>query len=138
MEFLQQNWHWAALAAFSGTVLLFDVLRNRGGGDSLSPVDATLKINRNDALVVDVRSQDEFVRGHIVGSRHIPMPDLERRLPELEKFKSRPLILCCQSGARSASAMTTLRKAGFEQVFNLQGGLQEWERAGQPVNRKRR
>jgi rhodanese-related sulfurtransferase len=138
VDFLQQNWHWAALAAASGAILLVDLLRNRGGSDSLSPLDATLKINRDDALVVDVRTQDEFARGHIVGARHVPMADLERRLAELGKQKSRPIILCCQSGARSASALTTLRKAGFEQVFNLRGGLQEWERAGQPVSRKRK
>ena len=138
MEFLQQNWHWAALAAASATILLFDLLRNREGSDSLSPVDATLKINRDDALVLDVRTPDEFARGHIVGARHIPMPDLERRLPELDKFKSKPVILCCQSGARSASALATLKKAGFEQAFNLRGGLQEWERAGQPLSRKRK
>lgn len=138
MEYLQHNWYWAALAAVSGTFLLVDFLRNREGTDSLSPMDATLKINREDALVVDVRTQDEFARGHIVGARHIPVADLERRLPELEKNKSKPMILCCQTGARSASALATLRKAGFEKVYNLRGGLQEWERAGQPVSRKRK
>jgi rhodanese-related sulfurtransferase len=138
VEFLQQNWHWAALAAASAAILLFDLVRNRPGGDSLSPVDATLKINREDALVLDVRTPDEFARGHIVGARHVPLADLERRLPELDKYKVRPVILCCQSGARSATALATLKKAGFGQAFNLRGGLQEWERAGQPISRKRK
>lgn len=138
MDFLKQNWQWAALAVASAAVLLFDLIRNRQGGDSLSPVEATLKINREDALVLDVRTQDEFVRGHIAGARHVPLPDLEQRLAEFAKQKSRPVILCCQSGARSASALATLKKAGFEQAFNLRGGLQEWERAGYPVSRKRK
>jgi rhodanese-related sulfurtransferase len=138
VDFLQQNWYWAALAAASAAFLLFDFVRNRDRSDTLSPVEATLKINRDDALVVDVRTQDEFARGHIVGARHVPLPDLERRLAELGKYKTKPVILCCQSGARSASALATLRKAGFEQAFNLRGGLQEWERAGQPVSRKRK
>jgi rhodanese-related sulfurtransferase len=138
VDFLQQNWHWAALAAASAAILLFDLVRNRDSGDSLSPVEATLKINRDDALVVDVRTQDEFARGHIVGARHVPLADLEKRVTELSKFKSKPVILCCQSGARSATALATLRKAGFEQAFNLRGGLQEWERAGQPISRKRK
>ena len=138
MDFLQQNWHWAALAAASAAILLFDLVRNREGGESLSPVETTLKINRDDALVLDVRTQDEFARGHIVGARHVPLPDLERRLPEFSKYKSKPVILCCQSGARSASALAALKKAGFEQAFNLRGGLQEWERAGQPISRKRK
>lgn len=138
MDFLQQNWHWAALAVASGAILLADLLRNRPGSDSLSPMDATLKINREDALVLDVRTQDEFARGHIVGAKHVPVADLEKRLAELDKSKSKPVIVCCQTGARSATAAAALRKAGFEQVFNLRGGLQEWERAGQPVSRKRK
>lgn len=138
MDFLQQNWYWAALAAASGAILLFDLVRNRGGGDSLSPVEAILKINRDDALVLDVRTQDEFARGHITGARHVPLADLDKRLPEFAKHKSRPVILCCQSGARSASALATLKKAGFEHAFNLRGGLQEWERTGQPISRKRK
>lgn len=138
MDFLQQNWHWAALAAASAAILIFDLVRNREGSDSLSPVEATLKINREDALILDVRTQDEFARGHIAGARHLPLADLPQRLDELSKYKSKPVILCCQSGARSASALTTLKKAGFEQPYNLRGGLQEWERAGQPVSRKRR
>jgi rhodanese-related sulfurtransferase len=89
-------------------------------------------------LVLDVRTQDEFARGHIVGAKHVPVADLERRLAELDKSKSKPVIVCCQTGARSATAAAALRKAGFEQVFNLRGGLQEWERAGQPVSRKRK
>ncbi|MBL8438504.1 MAG: rhodanese-like domain-containing protein [Zoogloeaceae bacterium] len=138
MDFLQQNWHWAALAAFTSAVLVFDLLKNRQGGTSLSAMEATLKINRDDALVLDVRTPDEFSRGHIAGARNVPMGDLERRLTEFDKQKAKPVILCCQSGARSQNAADTLRKAGFEQVFNLHGGLQEWERAGQPVSRKRK
>ncbi|MBL8446293.1 MAG: rhodanese-like domain-containing protein [Zoogloeaceae bacterium] len=138
MDFLQQNWHWAALAAFTSAALIFDLLKNRPGGASLSPLEATMKINRDDALVLDVRTQDEFSRGHIAGARNVPMVDLERRLAEFDKLKSKPVILCCQSGARSQSAGEILRKAGFDQVFNLHGGLQEWERAGQPVSRKRK
>jgi rhodanese-related sulfurtransferase len=138
VDFLQQNWHWAALAAASAAILLFDLVRNREGSESLSPVEATLKINRDDALVLDVRTQDEFARGHIVSARHVPLADLDKRLPEFAKYKSKPVILCCQSGARSASALASLKKAGFEQAFNLRGGLQEWERAGQPISRKRK
>lgn len=138
MEFLQQNWYWAALAAVSGGLLVVDLLRNRSGGDMLSPLDATLKINREDALVVDVRTQDEFMGGHIVGARHIPLAELEKRAPELEKLQPRPVILCCQSGSRSANAVAILRKAGIGQVFNLRGGVMEWERAGQPLARGRK
>jgi rhodanese-related sulfurtransferase len=138
VEFLQQNWYWAALAAASGSWLLFDMARAQGDKTLVSPIEATLLINREDAVVIDVRDQGEYAQGHVPNARHIPLADLARRSNELEKLKTRPLILCCASGARSANAIATLRKSGFEKLFNLRGGLYEWEKAGQPVSRKRK
>lgn len=138
MEFLQQNWHWAALAVASGAWLLFDAVRNKGDKTQISPVEATLLINREDAVVVDVRDDAEFARGHIPNARHLPVGDIARRSGELEKFKNRPIILYCASGNRSASALAELKKAGFEKLHNLRGGIMEWEKAGQPVTRKKK
>lgn len=138
MEFLKLNWQWAALAVASGAWLLFDFIRNKGDKTLLSPVEATLLINREDAVIVDVRDETEFVRGHIPNARHLPLADLARRSGELEKFKNRPIILYCASGSRSANALAQLRKAGFEKLFNLRGGMMEWEKAGQPVSRKKK
>ena len=137
MEFLQQNWYWAALAAVSGAFLVFDSIRQRGDTSSLSPVQATLKINREDAIVIDVREQGEYSQGHIPNARHIPLGTLDQRAAELEQHKNTPVILCCATGARSAGAADKLRKLGFGQVFNLQGGMGAWQQAGQPVSRKR-
>jgi len=138
VEFLQENLAWAALAAASGGWLLFDFIRNQGNKALLSPVEATMLINREDAIVLDVRDQGEYSQGHIPNARHMPLGELTRRSNELEKLKDRPIILCCASGARSASALATLKKAGFEKLFNLRGGLFEWEKAGQPITRKKK
>nr|MBL8457611.1 rhodanese-like domain-containing protein [Zoogloeaceae bacterium] len=112
----------------------------RSGGDKtqLSPVEATLLMNREDAVVVDVRDQGEFEQGHIPNARNIALKDLPHRITELEKLKNKPLILCCATGARSSSALGTLRKAGFDKLFNLRGGIFEWEKAGQPLGRKKK
>lgn len=136
MEFIEHNWHWAALAAVSGSMLLFQLLKGRSP-DELGAVEATLKINREDALVVDVRTADEFVRGHVPNAKHVPLADLEKRSGELAKG-DRPIILCCATGTRSGAARETLRKAGIEKVFNLAGGILAWERAGQPLSRGRK
>ncbi|KAI5916765.1 rhodanese-like domain-containing protein [Thauera sp. 2A1] len=138
MEFLQQNWYWAALAAASGAWLLVDLARSQGDKSMLSPVEATLLINREDAIVIDVREQGEYAQGHIPNARHVPLGEISRRAGELDKFKGRPVILCCASGTRSASALSQLKKAGFEKLYNLRGGLAEWEKAGQPITRKRK
>ena len=138
MEFLQDNWYWAALAAVSGSILLFETIRQRGSGNGLTPVQATLMINREDAIVVDVRDQAEYLQGHIPNAKHIPIAALEKRADDLAKYKSSPIILCCAVGNRSAGALGTLRKQGFEKVYNLQGGMNAWQQAGQPVSRKRK
>jgi len=138
VEFLQQNWYWAALAAASGTWLMVELIRSRGDDTQLSPVEATLLVNREDAVVIDVREQGEYAQGHIPNARHIPAGEIERRSKEMEKWKDHPVILCCATGARSNSAAGALRKTGFNRIYNLRGGMMEWQKAGQPVSRKRK
>lgn len=137
-EFLEQNWYWAALAAASGGWLLFDFARAQADKTQISPVEATLLINREDAVVLDVREQAEYSKGHIPNARSMPLAEIERRGTELDKLRARPVIVCCATGARSGAALEALRKAGVEKLFNLRGGLLEWEKAGQPVTRKRK
>jgi rhodanese-related sulfurtransferase len=138
VEFLQQNWHWAALAAVSGVWLMVELIRSSGDKSQVSPVEATLLVNREDAIVIDVREQGEYAQGHVPNARHIPAGELERRSKELEKLKDHPVILCCASGARSGSCANQLRKAGFSRIYNLRGGMMEWQKAGQPISRKRK
>ncbi|MDD2988738.1 MAG: rhodanese-like domain-containing protein [Zoogloea sp.] len=135
MEFIQQNWYWAALAAVSGSLLIVTSLK---GGRGISPAQATTLINREDAIVVDVRESAEYSAGHLLNARHIPLGELEKRLGELDKFKDKPVILNCQSGSRSASACGVLRKAGFNNVHNLEGGIAAWEQAGMPISRRKK
>ena len=134
VEFFHQNIFLFALAVSSGGMLLWTTFK--GHGDGLSPAAATLKINRENALVIDVREPAEWSAGHIPEARHLALGQLEKRLHEIEKYKDRPVILCCASGMRSAGAVGTLKKAGFAQVFNLSGGMSAWTEASLPVTRK--
>jgi rhodanese-related sulfurtransferase len=136
MEFVKDNLAWIGLAVFSGGMLVYQTWAARSGGEAVSPMQATLMINREDATVVDVRDVAEFAQGHIPNSRHIPLGQLEKRLTELEKLKDKPLIINCASGNRSGSACGTLRKHGFARVVNLSGGLAAWDQAGLPVTKK--
>lgn len=135
MEFVQQNLIWVAIALVSGTMLIWPMLTGTGI-DSLTPALATLKINREDAILLDVRESGEWTAGHIPNARHITLSQLEKRLSEIEKYKTRPIIIYCASGNRSSSACNTLKKAGFEQVFNLAGGIAAWGDANLPVTKK--
>ncbi len=134
MDFVQQNIMWVMAAVISGAMLLASLVRSSGKG--LSVTEATLLINREDALVVDVRETSEWSAGHIPNARHIALGQLDKHMSELEKFKNRPVIICCASGNRSSSACGTLKRAGFERVFNLSWGLGAWTGAGLPVTTK--
>jgi rhodanese-related sulfurtransferase len=134
MEFVQLNYMWILIAVSSGLMLLWPSL-NRSGVPNLSPGDATLLINREDAIVIDVRASSEFVGGHIPDARNIPADKLAERMGELEKFKARPLIINCNTGARSSGPCGVLKKAGFEKVYNLSGGVGAWGQAGLPLKK---
>jgi len=126
----------AWLAVFSA--LLWHFIANPGGKFNIDPLDATNKINHDEAVVVDVRSMKEFKDGHIINSENIPLNGLNNSLKALEKHKSKPIIAVCRSGSRSGAACKTLRKAGFEHVYNLRGGMLAWESANLPVKRNKK
>lgn len=77
----------------------------------------------NGAILLDVRTPDEFTTGHLAGARHIPVDELDRRISELGP-PQRPVVVYCGSGRRSQRAATSLRAAGFE-VYDL-GGMHAW------------
>ena len=106
------------------------------GYSSVSPTESTQMINRDDALIIDVRESNEYSTGHIINSVHIPLSGLKSRLKELEKHKTQKVILACRSGHRSSQACATLKKEGFDQVFNLRGGVMAWESANLPLIKK--
>lgn len=99
----------------------------------ISVAEAVQLINRRDAVVVDVRDSGEYAAGHIANARHIPEAQLADRLKELDKFKSRPIIVSCRSGSRAAGAVGVLAKNGFSEVFALRGGIAAWQQAGMPL-----
>ena len=125
---------FVALAVVSA--LLAHNLFAGGGKFSVAPQKATEMINREDAVVVDVRPIADFGQGHIVNALNIPSSALKNQLATLEKHREKPIIVACRSGAQSSAACRMLRKAGYEKVFNLQGGMLAWQNANLPVSRK--
>lgn len=114
-------------------LVIFSELRRKASGiTSVEAADAVRLLN-NDAAVVDLRSAEAFGRGHIVNARNIPMDELDARLPKLEKLKSKPVVVVCDAGISSNKVVDTMRKAGFESVYGLKGGMNGWSQAGLPV-----
>ncbi|SJM90963.1 Rhodanese-like protein (modular protein) [Crenothrix polyspora] len=98
--------------------------------DSVSPQEAATLFSEKKAVIVDVREDDEWNQQHIPGAIHIPLGQLLGRLTELEQYKNTPIITQCQKGGRSQQALTVLKSLKFSKVYNLEGGIDAWNKAG--------
>ena len=135
MKFVLDNIGWILAAFVSGGMLLWPLARRGMGGAWVSTLQATQMMNREDALVIDVRDADAYAKGHILGAKSIPLVELGRRAADLQKHKAKAVIVSCQNGDRSASAAATLRQNGFARVHPLNGGFAAWQQAGLPVEK---
>ena len=134
MKFILDNWMLIAVALSAGGMLLWPVI-NGGGPGALTADGAVQLMNREKAVVIDVCEPAEFAAGHVVGAKNIPFSQLEGKLTSTVKNKALPVILVCQSGARSSRAVGIAKKLGFENVQSLAGGLGAWRSANLPVER---
>lgn len=90
-------------------------------------------MNHESALVLDIRDPGDFSQGHIQESMNIPYTALQSRVRELDKYKEQPVVVACKMGQHSGMATGILRRAGFQNVAKLRGGLTEWRSQNMPV-----
>lgn len=100
---------------------------------SVGEVATALAKDAQAYALIDVREPEEWNAGHIAGATLIPLGQLGARAHEVPT--DRPVVLVCRSGRRSAFATDALRRAGYDQTFNMTGGMLAWEAAGLPVSR---
>ena len=134
MKFILDNWMLIAIAVASGAMLLAPVIQGAATA-GLDTNGAVLLINREKAVVIDVCEPNEFAAGHVGGAKNVPLGELEAKLAGMVKNKSVPLILVCQSGARSGRAVAIAKKLGYEQAQSLGGGLAAWKAANLPIEK---
>jgi rhodanese-related sulfurtransferase len=135
VDFVRNNLLLFAVAFVSGGMLLWPLVRRTTGGPWVDPLQATHLINREDALLLDVREPGEYGAGHVLGAKNMPLARLEAAAPEIAKRKDRPVVVYCEGGDRSARALALLKKQGFTRAANLSGGLKAWQQAGLPVEK---
>ena len=129
VKFLIDNIWLIFLALVSGGALAWPSLTR--GKHSLSTLQAIQLLNKGKVSIVDVRKSDEFSAGHLRDSKNIPIDNLDKRVSELDK--THPVLVVCQSGVRASRAAGEFRRAGFGEVYILDGGYTEWRSQGLPV-----
>lgn len=129
-DFINNNWMLVSVWALFLVAFLWD--NNQRSGASISPAIATQMINKQDAVVLDIRDKKDFEAGHLANAINIPYSSLADRMSELESSKEHPIVLVCKSGQSVGMAGKTLKQKGF-QVFRLSGGMMEWTNQNLPV-----
>lgn len=136
-SFLLNNWHLILAALVSGGFLMWPVIKGGvGNAAAVGTAEAVRLMNREKAVLIDISEPAEFATGHAGGARNVPFGQLEvagnKGLPS---NKALPVVLVCPTGARSSRAVALLKKAGYENVQSLAGGLAAWREANLPVEK---
>ena len=132
-EFILNNIALVALFVASGVMLFWPEISrlSGGGGQEIGTLEATRLMNQG-SLVIDVRDEKDYATGHLPKARHIPLADLPKRVGEIGKFKEKPVLV---TGPRAGAAARLLRNSGFNNVFQLKGGIAAWQQASLPLEK---
>lgn len=134
LDFASRNPYLSlALAGLTAAIVYTEVSRLFRGYKALRPAELTALINRDNALVVDLSASGEFEKGHIPGSRNIAPSQFDPENKQLAAARSLPVVAVCRTGQASSAAAARLKKAGFEQVYWLDGGIAAWQQAELPL-----
>ena len=135
IEFVQSEMILSLVWVALFVMLIVSVVKQKTAAYAIvTPNDATVLVNRQNGVFVDIRSRDDYRAGHIAGALHVLAKDIKAEsFGEIEKHKSDPIIVVCKSGQTAAESANALVKAGFENVSILKDGLVSWNEANLPL-----
>ena len=134
MNFIVDNWY-LFLVAIASAAALFWPLVSGGALGALTISDAVQRINKEKALVVDVRTPAEFGTGTILGAKNVELSQLAEKLPVVAKSKEQAIVLICATGTRSQGAARVAKRLGYTQALSMAGGMSAWRAANMPVHK---
>jgi rhodanese-related sulfurtransferase len=113
-------------------LIIIEFLRAKRHRFSLNPAQVTTLINRENAIIIDIRPKEMFVKGHVIGAQSFTTNDIKENNKKLEKFKNKPIIIICATGVESQKLAVHL-KSRHKQVYILGGGMPAWANASMPI-----
>lgn len=128
--------HWILVSVFVALLVALAVVESQRAGRKVGPQEAVMLLNRDEAVVVDIREKKEFSEGHIKGAIHIPMAKLKESDNQLRKYSDKLILLVDKAGQHSGMAVKELPKDHNLNVARLAGGMMEWRNANLPVTNK--
>ena len=135
LEYATHHQPLALFAVAAATAVLMYELRERSRGVGAIGAQDVVRLMNQGALLLDVRSAEDFAGGHIRGARNVPNAQLAGSADSLKRYKDKPVIVYCEQGSSASGAMRELAQLGFAHVVNLRGGLRAWRAEQLPVAR---
>lgn len=138
LQFIVNHWLLVGLFVILLIVIFVEEARSKGlaGGLGVTTQKLIHLMNREDAVILDLRSANAFKDGHIVNAINIPDAAVTEHLNKINKYKSQHLIVVDGNGNKAMKIVSLLRKEGFEKVQMLTGGFAAWQAAKLPTVKK--
>ena len=125
--------HYVLVSFFVVLLVAFVVNEGKQGGAAITPTNLVNLVNREGAMLLDIRDSKEYSSGHIAGAVSMPVSSIDARIGELESHKDKPVVLVCKMGQHASVTGRKLKALGFENVRRLSGGMAEWTASSLPV-----
>lgn len=136
-EFLINHWILSSLFIILLILLFVEEARTKGaGGIGISVQKLTDLVNKENAVILDIRQSNDFKDGHIINAINIPQDVIDKSMNRIEKYKNKTIILVDTTGQKTMSIVKKLNKSGFSKVHALMGGMNAWQKANMPVIKK--
>jgi len=132
-EFVVNHWVLVTMFVMVATALTISFLKSFEG---VTPYQAVNLMNQDNALVLDVRKNGDYKKGHIIGALNLPVGLIRESISDLQKHKDKSILLCCQTGGESSVALKTLKQLGFERTQTIKGGILAWQQESFPLERE--
>ena len=133
IQFVIHHWLLCSLFIILLILLFIEEARSKGLLGQIGPHELVQLMNRESAVVVDIRNREAFREGHIIGAYHMPRIELEKDFSQLNQFKDRPLVIVCTAGRTAGEVAVKLKKQHYEKVHVLSGGMDAWKNAHMPL-----
>ena len=125
--------HYVLVSFFVFLLVAFVINEGKQGGAAITPTNLVNLVNREGAVLLDIRDPKEYSAGHIAGALSMPVSSIDARIGELESEKGKPVVLVCKMGQQASATGRKLKALGFENVRRLSGGMAEWTAGSLPV-----
>jgi rhodanese-related sulfurtransferase len=136
IPFIHHHWLMVILLVIVlVAIVVFEMLEQVNGPKNIGHKIAIHLINREKAVVIDVRDTAAFAQGHIINAINIPAKELEKNITKLNKYKSKPLIFVCDNGQKATQITKKIDNKQFPQVKILAGGIKSWKSEGLPIDK---